>query len=184
MKTQAKIFGEITRGKTVLAGWKILKTNKVSPIPFQQRAIQCQKQLLSLQQCVLLPAICITVLWNVSEIFHNNELLKRYHLDCEGKAVTVKLVGDALIKQAMQYHQRAKVYATFYYLATGKMQLCSLEDLKISPSSLNWVIYQTVKVVWWLFIWVPLYIHQLKIQRHRVQQSNRSNKSMLRLNAD
>uniref|UniRef100_A0AAX7TLE2 DDE Tnp4 domain-containing protein n=1 Tax=Astatotilapia calliptera TaxID=8154 RepID=A0AAX7TLE2_ASTCA len=69
---------------------------------------------------------------DVLQTLDDRELLRRYRLDRAGIMFVVDLLRDT------------KVITTLRYLATGKMQQCSNDDLGLSQSSVSRVITQTL----------------------------------------
>ena len=68
----------------------------------------------------------------------SEELVKRYRLDREGILFVTDLVRDVITTPAVRnkaISPELKVITTLRYLATGKMQLCSSDDL--GPLSAN-----------------------------------------------
>ncbi len=65
---------------------------------------------------------------------HDSELIKRYTLDRAGIMFLTNLIWDANISDNMQKCHSAEMLVIppltkWSYLATGKMQLCSSDDL-------------------------------------------------------
>ena len=75
------------------------------------------------------------------------ELIKRYRLDRHGIIFVTNLVRDALTSDTKRRNPltpEMKVIITLRYLATGKMQMCSSDDLGPSQPSISRVITQTI----------------------------------------
>ncbi|KAG0718500.1 putative nuclease HARBI1 [Chionoecetes opilio] len=75
------------------------------------------------------------------------ELIRRYRLDREGILFVTNLVRAALESDTMRNNPltpELKVIITLRYLATGKMQLCSSDDLGPSQPSISKAISQTI----------------------------------------
>ena len=92
-------------------------------------------------------------------------LMKRYRLNREGIKLVVELVRDAITSPTNRNNPispEIKCLATLRYLATGKMQLCNADDLKISQPSVSRAINQTINALSRpQFIRFPLDILQL-----------------------
>ena len=85
---------------------------------------------------------------NVLETMEDSELMKRYRLNREGIKLVVELVRDAITSQTNRNYPispKIKCLATLRYLATGEMQLCSADDLKLSQPSVSRAINQTIR---------------------------------------
>ena len=75
------------------------------------------------------------------------ELLKHYHLNHEGIMFVTELVRDASsspIARNKAISPELKVITTLRYLATGKMQQCSSDDLGPSQQTISRIIKETV----------------------------------------
>ena len=75
------------------------------------------------------------------------ELIKRYRLDRAGILFVTDLVRDALASNNKRRHPltpEMKVIITLRYLATGKMQMCSSDDLGPSQPAISRAITQTI----------------------------------------
>ena len=75
------------------------------------------------------------------------ELIKRYRFDREGIIYVTDLVREALCSETSRSNPltpEMKVIITLRYLATGKMQQCSSDDLGPSQSSISRTITQTI----------------------------------------
>ena len=73
--------------------------------------------------------------------------MKHYRLDHAGIMFVVDLIRDALTSPTQRHNAilpEMKVITTLRYLATGKMQQCSSEDLGLSQPSTSRVINQTL----------------------------------------
>ena len=80
-------------------------------------------------------------------MFDDAELVKRYRLDREGILLVSDMVGDAIApktNKSKAISVEMKVATTLRYLATGKMQLCSGDDLGLSQQAISQVIGQTL----------------------------------------
>ncbi len=75
---------------------------------------------------------------NILQTLNDSELIKCYRLVRAGLIFVVGLIRDALTSP-IQCHNpvspEMKVITTSGYLATGKMQQCSSDDLGLSQSS-------------------------------------------------
>ncbi len=77
---------------------------------------------------------------------HDSELIRRYTLDHAGIMFVTDLIKDMLTSPTQRRNAIAPemdVIMTLTYLATGKMQLCSSDDLGLSQPSISKVITQT-----------------------------------------
>lgn len=75
------------------------------------------------------------------------ELIKRYRLDREGIVLVTDLVRDALTNATARNKAitpELKVVTLLRYLATGKMQLCTSDDLGLSQPTVSRIITQTL----------------------------------------
>uniref|UniRef100_A0AAZ1XDW7 Putative nuclease HARBI1 n=1 Tax=Oreochromis aureus TaxID=47969 RepID=A0AAZ1XDW7_OREAU len=84
---------------------------------------------------------------DVLQTLDDRELLRRYRLDCAGIMFVVDLLRDAITSPTRRHNAitpETKVITTLRYLATGKMQQCSSDDLGLSQSSISRVIRQTL----------------------------------------
>ncbi|XP_050707771.1 putative nuclease HARBI1 isoform X3 [Eriocheir sinensis] len=75
------------------------------------------------------------------------ELIRRYRFDKEGILYVTNLVREALssdTKRRNPLTPEMKVIITLRYLATGKMQMCSSDDLGPSQPSISRAITQTI----------------------------------------
>ncbi len=71
---------------------------------------------------------------------HDSKLRRRYILDCAGIIFVTDLIRDMLTSLTPRRNAIAPeidVISTLTYLATGKMQLCSSDDLGLSQPSIN-----------------------------------------------
>ncbi|KAK9976517.1 hypothetical protein ABG768_021722 [Culter alburnus] len=106
---------------------------------------------------------------NILERFNDNELLKRYRLNRGGIMTVVELVRDAVTSPTNRNNPitaEIKVLTTLRYLATGKMQLCSADELHISQPSVSRILHQTINAlcrphIIRQFIRFPLDVRQL-----------------------
>ena len=77
----------------------------------------------------------------------DEELVKRYRLDREGIIFVTNLVRETLARPTTRNKAltpEMKVIVTLRYLASGKMQLCSGDDLGISQQTVSRVITETI----------------------------------------
>ncbi len=80
---------------------------------------------------------------------HDSELLRRYILDRARIKFVTDLIRDTLTSPTPHINAMApgmdviSILNIFTYLATGKMQLCSSDDLGLSQPSISKVITQT-----------------------------------------
>lgn len=84
---------------------------------------------------------------DVLQTLDDRELLRRYRLDRAGIMFVVDLLRDAITSPTRRHNvitPEKKVITTLRYLATGKMQQCSSDDLGLSQSSVSRVITQTL----------------------------------------
>uniref|UniRef100_A0AAZ1XUX0 Putative nuclease HARBI1 n=1 Tax=Oreochromis aureus TaxID=47969 RepID=A0AAZ1XUX0_OREAU len=84
---------------------------------------------------------------DVLQTLNDRELLRRYRLDRAGIMFVVDLLRDAITSPTRRHNAitpETKVITTLRYLATGKMQQCSSDDLGLSQSSVSRVITQTL----------------------------------------
>ncbi|KAF1380249.1 hypothetical protein PFLUV_G00184870 [Perca fluviatilis] len=84
---------------------------------------------------------------DVLQTLDDRELLRRYRLDRAGIMFVVDLLRDAITSPTRRHNAitpEKKVITTLRYLATGKMQQCSSDDLGLSQSSVSRVITQTL----------------------------------------
>ncbi|KAA0725346.1 putative nuclease HARBI1 [Triplophysa tibetana] len=75
---------------------------------------------------------------DVLQTLDDRELLRRYRLDHAGIMFVVDLLRDAITSPTRRHNAitpEKKVITTLRYLATGKMQQCSSDDLGLSQSS-------------------------------------------------
>lgn len=82
--------------------------------------------------------------------FSDAELVKRYRLDREGILFVTDLVREALAsdtKRRQPLTPEMKVIITLRYLATGKMQQCSSDDLGPSQPAISQAITQTINAL-------------------------------------
>lgn len=87
---------------------------------------------------------------NILETMNDRELIKRYRLDHDGIMFVVDLIRDALTSPTARSNAitpEIKVITTLRYLATGKMQQCSSDDLCLSQPSISRVIAQTIEAL-------------------------------------
>ncbi len=78
---------------------------------------------------------------------HDSELIRRNRLDRAGIVFVTDLIKEKLTSPTPRRNAIApeiKVITTLRYLATGKMQLCSSDDLGPSQPSITRVITQTI----------------------------------------
>ena len=78
------------------------------------------------------------------------ELIKRYRLDHEGIFYGTNLVRDRLVSPTNRnnpFTPEMKMITTLRYLATGKVQQCSSDDLGHSQPSVSIIITQTLQVL-------------------------------------
>ncbi len=103
----------------------------------------------------------------------DNELIKRYRLDRARIMFVSDLIREKLISPTQRRNAIApemKVITTLRYLATGKMQLCSSDDLGLSQTSISRVITLTITalsdpLIVSQFIAFPLDIPTLQAQK-------------------
>ncbi len=72
---------------------------------------------------------------NVLHTMHDSELIRRYTLDGAGIMLVTDLIRDTLTSPTPCRNaimSEMEVITTLTYLATGKMQLCSSDDLGLS----------------------------------------------------
>ncbi len=80
---------------------------------------------------------------------HDSELIRCYILDRAGIIFVTDLIRDTLTSPTPRRNVIApemdviSALTTLTYLATGKMQLCSSDDLGLSQTSISKVITQT-----------------------------------------
>ncbi len=77
---------------------------------------------------------------------HDSELIRRYTLDRAWIMFVTDLIRDTLTSLTPRRNAIApemEVISTLTYLATGKMQLCSSDDLGLRQPSISKVITQT-----------------------------------------
>ena len=75
---------------------------------------------------------------DILQTLDDSELMKRYRLDRAGITIVVDLIRDALTSPTQRHNAlppKMKVITTLRYLATGKMQQCSSDDLGLSQPS-------------------------------------------------
>ncbi|XP_048852793.1 putative nuclease HARBI1 isoform X2 [Brienomyrus brachyistius] len=87
---------------------------------------------------------------NILQTLNDHELIKRYRLDHDGIMFVVELIRDALTSPTQRSNAitpEMKVITTLRYLATGKMQQCSSDDLCLSQPSISRVITQTIEAL-------------------------------------
>ena len=87
---------------------------------------------------------------NVLEEMSDAELIKRYRLDREGILFVTDLVRDRLTSPTNRNQPltpEMKAVTTLRYLATGKMQQCSSDDLGPSQPSVSNIITQTLEAL-------------------------------------
>ena len=75
------------------------------------------------------------------------ELIRRYRLDREGIIFVTDLVRDVLVRPTARnkaISPELKIITTLRFLATGKMQQCSSDDLGPSQQTISRVIKETV----------------------------------------
>lgn len=78
------------------------------------------------------------------------ELIKRYRLDRAGILFVTDLVRENLTSRTARNQAltpELKVIITLRFLATGKMQLCSSDDLGVSQQSVSRVITETLNAL-------------------------------------
>ncbi len=71
---------------------------------------------------------------------HDSQLIRCFILDCAGIMFVTDLIRDTLTSLTPRRNAIAPemdVISTLTYLATGKMQLCSSDDLGMSQPSIN-----------------------------------------------
>ncbi len=103
----------------------------------------------------------------------DSELMRRYRLDRAGIVFVSDLIREKLTSPTQRRNAIApemKIITTLRYLATGKMQLCSSDDLGPSQPSINRVITQTITaltdpLIFSQFIAFPLDIPTLQAQK-------------------
>lgn len=84
---------------------------------------------------------------DILQTLNDSELIKRYGLERAGIMFVVDLIRDALTSPTHRHNAispEMKVITTLRYLATGKMQQCSSDDLGLSQPSISKVIKQTL----------------------------------------
>ncbi len=77
---------------------------------------------------------------------HDSQLIRRHTLDSAGIMFVTDLIRDTLTSPTPRRSSIAPemdVISTLTYFATGKMQLCSSDDLGLSQPSISKVITQT-----------------------------------------
>ncbi len=77
----------------------------------------------------------------------DSELIKRYRLDRAGIMFVTDLIREKLTSPTQLRHVMITLISgamALTYLATGKMQLCSSDDLGVSQPSISKVITQTI----------------------------------------
>ncbi len=122
---------------------------------------------------------------NVLQTMDDSELMRRYRLDRAGIVFVSDLIREKLTSPTQRRNAIApemKIITTLRYLATGKMQLCSSDDLGPSQPSINRVITQTITalsdpLIFSQFIAFPLDIPTLQAQKtaFRLPRCCRSN---------
>ncbi len=103
----------------------------------------------------------------------DSELIRRYRLDRAGIVFVSENIREKLTSPTQRRNAIApeiKVITTLRYLATGKMQLCSSDDLGLSQPSISSVITQTITalsdpLIVSQFIAFPLDIPTLQAQK-------------------
>lgn len=76
---------------------------------------------------------------DVLQTLDDRELLRRYRLDRAGIMFVVDLLRDAITSPTRRHNTitpETKVITTLRYLATGKMQQCSSDDLGLQSQTL------------------------------------------------
>lgn len=104
---------------------------------------------------------------DILQTLNDSELIKRYRLEGAGIMFVVDLIRDALTSPTQCHNAispEMKVITTLRYLATGKMQQCSSDDLGLSQPSISKVIKQTLTAlsqphIVTQFVSFPLDIH-------------------------
>ncbi len=104
----------------------------------------------------------------------DSELIRRYTLDRAGIVFVSENIREKLTSPTQRRNAIApeiKVITTLRYLATGKMQLCSSDDLGLSQPSISRMITQTITalsdpLIVSQFIAFPLDIPTLQAQKN------------------
>ncbi len=87
---------------------------------------------------------------NVLHTMHDSELITRYTLDAAEITFVTDLIKDTLTSLTPRRNviapemEEITTLTTWTYLATGKMALCSSDDLGLSQPSISKVITQTI----------------------------------------
>ncbi len=84
---------------------------------------------------------------NILQTLNDSQLIKLYRSDRAGLMFVVDLIRDALTSPTQRHNAippEMKVITTIKYLAPGKMQQCSSDDLGLSQSSISRMITQTL----------------------------------------
>ncbi len=84
---------------------------------------------------------------NVLELYDDRELIKRYRFDHQGILFVTDLVRNSLTPQTLRNNAltaELKVIMTLRFLATGKMQQCTSDDLGPSQSTVSRVLNGTI----------------------------------------
>ncbi len=84
---------------------------------------------------------------NVLELYDDRELIKRYRLDHQGILFVTDLVRNSITPQTIRNNAltaELKVIMTLRFLATGKMQQCTSDDLGSSQSTVSRVLNGTI----------------------------------------
>ena len=84
---------------------------------------------------------------DVLEELSDEELIKRYRLDRAGILFVTDLVRESLeadTKRSNALSAELKIIITLRFLATGKMQLCSSDDLGVSQPTVSRVVNDTI----------------------------------------
>lgn len=115
---------------------------------------------------------------NVLDELPDAELLKRYRLDRAGILFVTDLVREALTaptKRNQALSPEMKVVVTLRYLATGKMQLCSSDDLGPSQPTISKVTRDTIYALSQphmvrRFIKFPLTLEETRVKRREFEE--------------
>ncbi len=117
---------------------------------------------------------------------HNSEL-RHYTLDRAGIMFVTDLIRDTLTSPTLRRNAIAPemeviaTLTTLTNLATGKMQLCSSDDLGLSQPSISKVITQTITALSETYC---VAVHFIELEREREREYCKTGKIIIRLIID